>query len=121
MIKRKVICITIQEIDAEIKRLKALKDQKEKEALPEHKEYISKLYKHTDGSIGKIIDVYFKDGKVRFKGQNLWFDDEDYSIINEEDIFDFCDFDVITPEKFRSVYNDWTKQIILSYGIKESE
>lgn len=38
-----MICITIQEIDAEIKRLKALKDQKEKEALPEHKQYIGNL------------------------------------------------------------------------------
>lgn len=115
-----MIDITIQEIDAEIKRLKTLKDQKEKEELPEHKEYIGKLYKHTDGSIGKIFDVYFKDGKVRFKGQNLWFDDEDYSIINEEDIFDFCDFEVITPDVFRSIYNNWTRRIILTYGIEVS-
>lgn len=113
-----MICITIQEIDVEIKRLKALKDQKEKETLPEHKKYIGKLYKHTDGSIGKIIDVYFKDGKVRFKGQNLWFDDEDYSIINEEDEFKLCDFELITSDIFRSIYDNWMKRIILSYGIE---
>lgn len=113
--------MTIQEIDTEIKRLKGLKEQKEKEALPEHKQYIGKLYKHTDGSIGKIIDVYFKDGEVRFKGQNLWFDDEYYSISNDEDGFDLSDFEVITPDIFRSIFNDWTKRIILSYGIEVSD
>lgn len=116
-----MICITIKEIDAEIKRLKALKEQKEKETLPEYKQYVGKLYRHTDGSIGKIIDAHFKDGKIKFKGKNLWFDDDYYSITNEEDIFELCDFNIITPEKFRSIYDNWTKQIILSYGIKESE
>lgn len=116
-----MICITIEEIDTEIKRLKELKEQKKKETLPEYKQYVGKLYRHTDGSIGKIIDAQFKDEKIKFKGQNLWFDDEYCSITNEEDILELCDFSVITPEKFRSVFNNWTKQIILSYGIEESE
>lgn len=116
-----MVCITIKEIDTEIKRLKELKEQKEKEALPEYKQYVGKLYRHTDGSIGKIIDAQFKDGKIKFKGKNLWFDDDYYSITNEEDIFELCDFSIITPAQFRSVYDNWTKQIILSYGIKETE
>lgn len=113
-----MISITIQEIDIEIKRLKALKEEMEKKELPEYKQYVGKLYKHVDGSIGKITDAQFKEGKVRFKGQNLWFDDEYYSITNEEDGFDFCEFEIITEDVFKSIFDSWTKKIILSYGIE---
>lgn len=91
----------------------------EKEILPEHKQYVGKLYRDTEDAIGKIINTYFEEnGELRFKGHYLWFDDENYSIDNGIDEFKLCDFEIISQDEFLSIYDNWTKQILLSYGIK---
>ena len=110
--------MTIQEIDMEIRRLTELRRRKEEEL--QNKEYTGKLYRNTNGSIGKIEGSYHQNGKTIFIGQSLWFDDEADCITNEEEHFTHDELEIITEGQFLATLNGWTKRLAASFGIKES-
>lgn len=89
LIKRKVICITIQEIDAEIKRLKALKDFRRME---------KRMQEILAENLQPLFDNTSLTGKKTYSGElyEVWeVSDEDFQLMCE---IDEEEFERLCPE-----------------------
>lgn len=121
MAKRKVIDITISEIDKEIERLKELRNQKEKEQLSDFNKYVWKFYRSgNDGSIGKIYKVDYSNPKQSYgvlRSHCLWFDDEEFSISSDDDGLTLDNIEIISEQEFVEILNEWVSRIIKFYGV----
>ena len=107
--------MTINEINKEIDRLTKLrKEMQKEELLSNYKDYIGKYYR-SEFCIGKIFVTRQNEIKVK----ELYFDDDDYEILNNIEEFDVSEIEeIISKEKFEEILDGWVIEIKNVYELQ---
>ena len=107
--------MTINEINKEIDRLTKLrKEMQKEESLSNYKDYIGKYYR-SEFCIGKIVVTRQNEIKVK----ELYFDDDNYEILNNIEEFDVGEIEeIISKEKFEEILDGWVAEIKNVYELK---
>ena len=110
--------MTINEINKEIDRLTKLrKEMQKEESLSNYKDYIGKYYRN-EFCIGKIFVTRQNEIKVK----ELYFDDDNYEILNNIEEFDISEIEeIISKEKFEEILDGWVVEIKNVYELQREK
>lgn len=110
--------MTINEINKEIDRLTKLrKEMQKEESLSNYKDYTGKYYR-SEFCIGKIFVTRQNEIKVK----ELYFDDDNYEILNNIEEFDVSEIEeIISKEKFEEILDGWVVEIKNVYELQREK
>ena len=108
----------INEINKKIDRLTKLrKEMQKEEVISNYKDYIGKYYK-SEFCIGKIFVTRQNEIKVK----ELYFDDDNYEILNDIEEFDVNEIEeIISKEKFEEILDGWVVEIKNVYELQNEK